>query len=135
MKMKMVDVLAPLTDKSDPVTPGDDSFPIKTGWKLIETSVTGRPADLNHDRLFGALGPNNEKSIYLAVKLERVKSRHSSNSTTFRSNSSSSFENLDVRFHVPPAVISICVCVAGERPPHGYELLPHNINANAVGGR
>lgn len=102
---------------------------------------------MNHDRLFGALGPNiNPNSIFLAVKVERVKSRHSSTSVHNRSTSASSAGSdpspsnkpsrgpPEVRFHVPPAILSICVCVAGERPPHGYELLPHNINANAVGG-
>ena len=102
-----------------------------TGWKLIESSVSGKPADLNRDRLFGGLGPSSD-SLYLAVKVSRVKSRHSSTfsvSSDRRTNSAPK-----IRFHVPPALEDVCVCLGDEKEPHGHELLARDINSGAIGG-
>lgn len=114
-------------------TPNTPQAVQSTGWKLIETSISGKPADLNHDRPFGALGPNSS-SFYLAVKVSRVKSRHSSSSSAVPYTPFAEEEDFNIKFHVPPALLDICVCVDNERPPPSFELCPRDINASAVGG-
>ena len=117
-------------------TPNTTQTAQPTGWKLLETSISGKPADLNHDRPFGALGPNSS-SFYLAIKVSRVKPRHSStsNAPPYTPASKEEEEEFNIKFHVPPALLDICVCVDNERPPPFFELCPRDINASAVGGR
>ena len=66
--------------------------------------------------------------------MSRVKTRHSSSSSPHTVDPSAAEDDLSIKFHVPPALLDICICVNNERPPPSFELCPRDINATAVGG-